>query len=287
MKSLPMIGLAGALLAFLLSLSVFIVREDQVALVLRVGEIVRADLKPGIHFKLPFVEQVARYDRRLQALTQDTERFLTSEKKDVRVDSVVRWRIVDVATFYTATRGDVNRANLRLSQVVKDRLRDEFNKRELREVVSSARDDMTQALVLASKDVAARLGIDVIDVRIKRIELPEEVTDSVFQRMRSERAQVANRLRSSGQQEAERIRAEADRAATVLLAEAERDAQRIRGEGDAKAAEIYAKAYGTDAEFYAFHRSLQAYRESFRKQGDVLVLDPNSEFFEYFQQQQR
>jgi membrane protease subunit HflC len=140
---------------------------------------------------------------------------------------------------------------------------------------------------VASKDVAARLGIDVIDVRIKRIELPEEVTDSVFQRMRSERAQVANRLRSSGQQEAERIRAEADRAATVLLAEAERDAQRIRGEGDAKAAEIYAKAYGADAEFYAFHRSLQAYRESFRKQGDVLVLDPNSEFFEYFQKQER
>lgn len=270
------------LLVILVPMSVFTVREDQVALVLRVGQIDRADLQPGLHFKVPFVETLARYDRRLQTLSQETERFLTSEKKDVRVDSFVRWRIVDVSTFYTATRGDVARANQRLSQVVKDRLRDEFNKRKLAEVVASARDDMIDALVVSTAPVAKILGIEVVDVRIKRIELPEEVTESVFQRMRSERAQVANRLRSNGKEQAELIRAEADKTAQITRAEAERDGQRIRGVGDAKAAALYADAYKSDAEFYAFVRSLEAYRNTFRNQGDMLVLDPDSEFFEYF-----
>ena len=271
----------------LLGSSLFTVREDQYAVLFRLGEIQRTDFKPGLHFKMPLVNNIVKFDRRILSLNTQPERFLTSEKKDVLVDFVVKWRISNVEGYYTATRGDELRAQQSLGQIVKDRMRDEFNKRTLQQVVADQRDEMMANLKTASNTSAAALGIVVVDVRIKRIDLPEQVTDAVFQRMRSERAQVANALRSKGAEVGEQLRAEADRKVSVLLAEAERDAQRIRGEGDAAAAEIYANAYGKDAEFYAFHRSLEAYRQSFKAQGNVLVLDPNSEFFEYFNKDKR
>jgi membrane protease subunit HflC len=271
----------------LLGSSLFTVREDQYAVLFRLGEIQRTDFQPGLHFKMPLVNNVLKFDRRILSLDTQPERFLTSEKKDVLVDFVVKWRIDNVEGYYTATRGDELRAQQSLGQIVKDRMRDEFNKRTLQQVVADQRDEMMANLKTASNASAAALGIVVVDVRIKRIDLPEQVTDAVFQRMRSERAQVANALRSKGAEVGEQLRAEADRKVAVLLAEAERDAQRIRGEGDAAAAEIYARAFGKDTEFYAFHRSLEAYRQSFKAQGNVLVLDPNSEFFEYFNKDKR
>ena len=271
----------------LLGSSMFTVREDQYAVLFRLGEIQRTDFAPGLHLKMPLVNNVIKFDRRILSLDTQPERFLTSEKKDVLVDFVVKWRIDNVKDFYTATRGDELRAQQSLGQIVKDRMRDEFNKRTLQQVVADQRDEMMANLKTASNVSAGALGITVVDVRIKRIDLPEQVTGAVFDRMRSERAQVANALRSNGSQEGEQLRAEADRKVSVLLAEAERDAQRIRGEGDALAAEIYAKAYNADPEFFAFHRSLEAYRSSFKAQGNVLVLDPNSEFFEYFNKVQK
>lgn len=269
-------------LLVLIASSVFVVREDQYAVLFRLGEIQRTDFQPGLHLKMPLVNNVVKFDNRILSLDSKPERFLTSEKKDVLVDSVVRWRIANVRDYYTATRGDELRAQQSLGQIVKDRMRDEFNKRTLQQVVADQRDEMMALLKVASNLSAAKLGIEVVDVRIKRIDLPEQVTEAVFLRMRSERTQVAQALRSKGEQASEQERAEADRKVQVILAEAERDAQRIRGEGDAAAAEIYAKAYGKDPEFYAFHRSLEAYRQSFKAQGNVLVLDPDSEFFEYF-----
>ena len=266
----------------LIGSSMFTVREDQYAVLFRLGEIQNSDFEPGLHFKLPLVNNVIKFDRRILSLNSQPERFLTSEKKDVLVDFVVKWRIGNVRDYYTATRGDELRAQQSLGQIVNDRMRDEFNKRTLQQVVADQRDEMMGNLQEASNASAAKLGIIVVDVRIKRIDLPEQVTDAVFQRMRSERAQVANALRSKGAEVGEQLRAEADRQVSVMLAETERDAQRIRGEGDALAAEIYAKAYNADPEFYAFHRSLEAYRQSFKAQGNVLVLDPDSEFFEYF-----
>jgi membrane protease subunit HflC len=285
MKTL--IGPILVVLAILVGSSVFTVREDQYAVLFRLGEIQRSDFEPGLHFKLPLVNNVMKFDRRILNLSSRQERFLTSEKKDVLVEAVVKWRIKDVRDFYTATRGDELRAQQTLGQIVKDRMRDEFNKRTLRQVVADQRDEMMANLRTAATAAAERLGIEVVDVRIKRIDLPEQVTEAVFARMRSERAQVANKLRSSGAQQAEQRRAEADRKVQVLLAEAEREAQQLRGEGDARAAEIYAAAYAKDPEFYAFHRSLEAYRQSFKQQGNVLVLDPKSEFFEYFQKQKK
>lgn len=266
----------------LLSGSLFTVREDQMAVLFRLGEIQRSDYGPGLHFKAPLVNNVIKFDARILSLDTQPERFLTSEKKDVLVDSVVKWRIRDVRAYYTSTRGDELRAQQALGQIIKDRMRDEFNKRTLQQVVADQRDEMMANLTKSVTDAAAKLGVEVVDVRIKRIDLPEQVLESVFSRMRSERTQVANKLRSEGGEAGERLRAEVDRRVQVMLAEAERDAQRLRGEGDARAAQIYAEAYGSDPEFYAFHRSLEAYRSSFKQQGNVMVLDPNSEFFEYF-----
>ncbi|MEZ5468486.1 MAG: protease modulator HflC [Lysobacterales bacterium] len=276
-----MLAVAVAIVV-LIGSSIFTVREDQYAVLFRLGEIQRTDFEPGLHFKMPFVNNILKFDRRILSLEGKPERFLTSEKKDVLVDSAVKWRIANVKDYYTATRGDELRAQQSLGQIVKDRMRDEFNKRTLQQVVADQRDEMMANLKKVSNVSAAALGIAIVDVRIKRIDLPEQVTGAVFDRMRSERAQVANALRSNGSQEGEQLRAEADRKIAVTLAEAERDAQRIRGEGDAQAAEIYATAYNKDPEFYAFHRSLEAYRQSFKAQGNMLVLDPKSEFFEYF-----
>lgn len=276
------------LLAILSSMSVYTVRQDEMALLLRLGQIEKTRVEPGLHFKLPFVNNVRRFSARLLSLENPQERYLTGEKKHVLVDSVVKWRITDAGLFFKAfaqVGADTTAANTRISQIVKDRLRDEFNKRALKDLVASARQDMMDQISATAGEALRGFGIEVVDVRIKRIELPDEVSESVFQRMQSERKQVADGLRANGRKQAEQLRAEAEKIANVTIADAQRRAQIMRGEGDAKAAEIYAKAYNSDPEFYAFYRSLESYRKSFEaQQGNVLVLDPNSDFFQYFDQ---
>ena len=281
----PIISIVIAAIILLAVDSVFIVSEGQTALLLQFGRITEAGFKPGLHFKLPLVQQALRFDRRLQTLDAAAERYLTSEKKDVNVDFVVKWRISDSAKFYTAVAGDQERAQQRLAPIVKDGMRTAINSRTLKEVVSSARSDLTDSLVQTANKAAMNLGIDIVDVRIKRVDLPEEssVLRSVYERMRSERKQVADALRAEGNEAAERIRSDADRQVQVIKAEAYREAQTGRGEGDAEAARIYASSYGKDAEFYAFYRSLEAYREAFTPANGVLVLDPKSEFLHYLQ----
>jgi membrane protease subunit HflC len=277
---------AVAAVVILGSLAVFTVDETQTAIRFRLGEIVEANYDPGLHFKVPFINNVRKYDARVQSLDTDPERFLTAEKKNVIVDSFVIWRIADVGRFYTAVAGDPNRANLRLDQIIKDGLRSEFSKRTLQEVVSGDRRQIMEILSTIASREAKQLGIDVLDVRIKRINLPDEVSSSVFRRMRAERERVARDFRSRGAEAAERIRADADRQSTVILAEAYRDAERTRGEGDARAAEIYAKAYGRNPDFFGFYRSLNAYRGAFSSKDDILVLQPESPFFRYFRGQE-
>lgn len=276
--------IALALLLLLVVNSLYTVNEREFAAKFRLGAITSSDIGPGLHFKWPFVETVRRFDKRLLTLEAMPERYLTSEKKDVSVDFFVRWRISDVSRFYQATAGSEDNALARLNPIVKEAVRNEFNQRTLAEVVADIRTNLTDVLTAKSDEAASTLGIKIVDLRIKRIELPEdsEVIDSVFRRMREERRRVANELRAEGQEAAEEVLAEANRQSNVILANAERDAQRLRGEGDGRAAEIYASAYGADAEFYGFYRSLQAYRETFSSGDDILVLDRNSEFFRYF-----
>lgn len=280
--ALWVIAIAGIIAAFD---GVFIVQEHERALLFQVGRIVRSDIGPGLHFKLPLLQDVRVFDRRVMTLDTRPERYLTAEKKDVSVDFFAKWRIHDVALFYQSTGGDLFVAESRLTPIVQNALRIEINERTLQEVVSSERAGLAELLRKAAGPPAANLGIELIDIRIKRIELPEDsdVLLSVFERMRAERKQIANELRAEGQEAAERIRSQADRQRTVILAEAERDAQRLRGEGDARAAEIYAEAFGRDPEFYAFYRSLELYRQAMQSGDTVLVLDPRSELFRYFQ----
>ncbi|MDQ2696540.1 MAG: protease modulator HflC [Pseudomonadota bacterium] len=271
-----------AVVLLLAAFSLFSVDETQTAVRFRLGEIVEANYKPGLHFKVPFINNVRKFDARVQTLDTDPERFLTSEKKNVIVDSFVKWRIADAERFYTAVTGDYVQANLRLDQIIKDGLRSEFGKRTIQEVVSGDRAQIMDILATTAAREASQLGLEVLDVRIKRIDLPADVSTSVYRRMRAERERVARDFRSRGEEAAERIRADADRQSTVILAEAYRDAERMRGEGDAKSAETYAQAYGKNADFYSFYRSLSAYRNSFGNRNDVLVLQPDSEFFKYF-----
>ena len=276
-------GIIAVLIVLIGFNSLFIVSEGETALVLQFGRIVRTGDQPGLHFKLPFVQQVMTFDNRILTLEAPPERYFTSEKKSVNVDFFVKWRIADTATYYRATAGDELQAANRLTPIVKDALRFEFNGRTLQELVAAGRKDVTER-VRRQTDAAAgkSLGITVVDVRIKRIDLPDEVSESVYKRMRAERTQLANELRFTGQQAAETIKADADRQAQVIKAEAERDAAKVRGEGDAQAAAIYAQAYGQDPEFFAFYRSLAAYRKSFEDGKGVLVLKPDSEFLKYF-----
>jgi membrane protease subunit HflC len=269
--------------------SIFVVNEGQTAIVLNLGKIVRSDLKPGLHFKLPMVEEVRKFDRRLLSLDDAAERYLTAEKKDVEVDFFVKWRIKDVNTFYRTGGGSEEAARARLRPIVKNALRNEINQRDLQSVVSSGRSDLTGRLLETINAGAATLGLEVLDVRIKRINLPQDsnILDSVFERMRADRLKIANQLRAEGDQAAAAINADAERQRQVILAEAEREAQTLRGEGDARAAEIGAAAYGQDAEFYSFYRSLEAYRGSMGDGKTVMVLDPDSEFLRYFEQDGR
>jgi membrane protease subunit HflC len=267
----------------LLSMSAFQVDQREYAMVFRLGEVVSVKKDPGLYFKLPLVENVRRFDKRILTLEWgDPERFITSEKKNVLVDSFVKWRIIDPSRFYVSVRGgDEAQAEARLSQTVNDGLRAEFGKRTIHDVVSGERDKIMEILRQKADSEARLMGIEVLDVRLKRVDLPEEVSESVYQRMEAERKRVANDLRSQGAAAAEKIRADADRQREVIIAEAYREAQRIKGEGDAKASETYAVAYNKNPEFYAFYRSLDAYTNSFNSKSDVMVLQPDSEFFKY------
>lgn len=278
-----LLGVIAAVLVIVGLNSVFVVSEGQSALLLQFGRIMRTDYQPGLHFKIPIVQQVMRFDTRILSLDAQPERYFTSEKKSVNVDFYVKWRIVDNAMYYRATGGDQLQAVQRLTPIIKDALRFEFNARTLQELISGGRKDITER-VRQQTDTAARrsLGIAVVDVRIKRIDLPDEVSDSVYQRMRAERLQLANELRYTGKEAAAKIQADADRQGQVLRADADRDAATIRGTGDAEAAAIYAKAYSQDPDFFAFYRSMAAYRAAFKDGKSVLILKPDDPFLHYF-----
>ena len=279
---------AGLFALVILLGSIYTVDQRQSAIVFQLGEVVDTVETPGLHFKLPLVQNVRFFDRRILTLdTPEPERYITSEKKNVLVDSYVKWRIKDVRQFYISVNGDETRAATRLSQTINSSLRDEFGSRTVREVVSGERDRITVAMRETANAEAQKIGVEVVDVRIKRVELPSEVSESVFRRMEAERKRVANELRSTGAAESERIRADADKQREVILAEAYREAQRIKGVGDARSTEIYGRAYGADGEFYAFYRSLEAYRSSFKDRSDMLVLDPSSDFFKYMKKSGR
>lgn len=274
----------GALLV-VLSMSVFTVSETERAIKFQLGEIVEYDFKPGLHFKLPFINNVKKFDARILTMDSTPERFLTAEKKNVIVDSFVKWRIGDVKTFYTSVGGDANQANIRLDQIIKDSFRSEFSKRDIKQLVSTDRSIIREALITNVSPHAQKLGINIVDVQVKRIDLPNEVSSSVYQRMEAERARVAREFRSQGSEAAERIRADADKQREIILANAYRDSEILRGEGDAKAAEIFAKTYSEDIEFYGFYRSMIAYKQSLGKAGNIMVLEPDSDYFKYFKHQ--
>lgn len=276
---------AVAALLILGMMSIFTVSQTELAIKFRLGEIIQSDFKPGLHFKTPFINNVKKFDKRILTLDAKPERFLTAEKKNVIVDSFVKWRIGDVNTFYTAVAGDVDQANIRLDQIIKDAFRSEFSKRKIKQLVSTDRSIIRQELIEKTSQVASDLGIKIVDVQVKRIDLPSKVSQSVYRRMEAERERVAREFRSQGAEAAERIRADADKQREIILAEAYRKSQVLRGGGDAKAAEIYAEAFNKDSEFFAFYRSLNAYKNTFNSSSDMIVLEPDSDFFQYFKKE--
>nr|WP_090961672.1 protease modulator HflC [Nitrosospira sp. Nsp18] len=276
--------LLGTLVALIVlaASSLYIVDQRQLAILFQLGEVVDVKTSPGLYFKIPLAQNVRYFDSRI--LTMDTaepERFITSEKKNVLVDLFVKWRIVDVKQYYVSVRGDEMLAQTRLAQTVNSSLRDEFGNRTVHDVVSGERDKIMEIMRQKADADARKIGVEVVDVRLKRVDLPQEVSESVYRRMEAERKRVANELRSTGSAESEKIRADADRQREVILAEAYRKAQEAKGEGDAKASAIYAAAFQPNPEFYAFYRSLEAYKQSFKNKSDMLVLEPSSEFFKY------
>jgi len=276
--------IAGALLllAVLIYASAYTVDEREKAIKFQFSRIVDSEIEPGLHFKLPLMQSVIKFPARILTLDANEERFLTSEKKYVLVDFFVKWKISDVATFYRATSGRLGAASSRLEDIMKDGLRNEFSRRTIEQALSEQRDEIMQGLENKSNAASQQLGISIVDVRVSKIDFPEQVSESVFERMRSERMRVAQDFRARGAEEAEKIKAGADRQATIIMAEAYRDSEKTRGEGDAKSAETYASAYQADSDFYSFYRSLDAYRKTLGKQGDMMVLEPDSEFFRFF-----
>jgi len=269
-------------LLILLSLSTFTVDQREFALVFRLGEIVSVKKDPGLYFKTPIVENVKFFDKRI--LTYESEqpdRFITSEKKNVLVDSYIKWRIMDPAKYYVSVNGDERQAERRITQTVNDGLRAEFGKRTIQEVVSGQRSEIMGILQERADSESRLIGVEILDVRLRRVDLPEEVSQSVYQRMNAERKSVANELRSQGFADSEKIRAVAEKERDIIITEAYKDAQKIKGEGDASAAKIYAEAFSKNQDFYDFFRSLEAYRKSFRGKDDILVLDPDSDFFKF------
>ncbi len=275
-----LVGAIAVLIA--LSMSMFVVDQRQTAIVLQLGEMVGVKTEPGLYFKIPMVQNVRYFDARI--LTMDSvepERFITAEKKNVMVDSFVKWRIADVKQYYVSVGGDEMRARSRLMQTVNSTMREEFGKRTINDVVSGERDKIMEVLRTKADIDARKIGVEVLDVRLKRVDFPSEISESVYRRMDAERKRVANELRATGNAESEKIRADADRQREVTLADAYRDAQKIKGDGDAKASALYAAAFGRNTEFYAFYRSMEAYKQSFKSKSDVMVIDPSSAFFKY------
>ena len=275
--------LVGAVVALVvLSMSAFVVDQRQTAIVFQLGEVVGMKTAPGLYFKMPLVQNVRYFDSRILTLdTAEPERFITAEKKNVLVDSFVKWRIVDVSQYYISVGGDEARANTRLLQTVNSSMREEFGKRTIHEVVSGEREEIMKVLRTKADADARKIGVEVLDVRLKRVDFPLEISESVYRRMDAERKRVANELRATGNAESEKIRADADKQREVILAEAYRDAQKMKGEGDAKAAKVYASAFGKNTEFFSFYRSMDAYKQTFKNKSDVMVLDPSSAFFKY------
>ncbi len=283
MNNRTLVIIAALLLAVLaISSSAFVVKETEKAVLLKFGEVVRTDYEPGLYFKIPLVHELRKFDARIQTVDSSPVRMLNSENKFMMVDSYAKYRISDVGRFYVATRGDERNAVRLLAEQINDRLRNQFGVRDLHEVVSGQRDELMAEITKNLNQAAQKsLGVDVIDVRVKRIDLPPEVSESVFQRMRAGRELVARDHRAKGQEASERIRADADRQKVVIEAEAYRQSEELRGAGDAEAAAIYAAAYNKDPEFYRFTRSLKAYQETFQSKSDMLLVDPDSEFFRY------
>jgi membrane protease subunit HflC len=281
-KSTGLVVFAAIAITLVLAMSVYTVDQRKAAIKFQLGEVVTVHTEPGLYFLVPVLQNVRLYDTRIQTLdTRDAERFLTSENKNVLVDSFVKWKVIDVKQYYVSVRGDPVAAEARISQTVNDALRAEFARRTVHDVVSGERDKIMETVAdKVDKDVKS-IGVEVVDVRLKRVDLVPEISSDVYRRMESERKRVANELRAVGQAEGEKIKADADRQRQVIVAEAYRDAQRIKGEGDAQAARIYAEAYGKNSEFYSFYRSLEAYRGALRSKGDVMLLDPSSDFFKY------
>ena len=279
---LPFAGALIAGLLILLAASLFTVDQRQYAIVFQLGEVKEVIREPGLSFKWPMIQNVRFFDKRILTLdSAEPERFLTAEKKPVLVDSFVKWRIDDVKLYYISVGGDEMVAKTRLAQTVNSGLREEFGKRTVHDVVSGARDKIVADVQKKADADMRAMGVEIIDVRLKRVDLPAEVSEAVYRRMETERKRVANELRSQGAAEAEKIKADADRQREVIVAEAYREAQKIKGEGDAKAAAIYGSSFGQNPEFYAFYRSLEAYRGSFRNKHDLMVIEPNSDFFKY------
>ena len=281
-SSMPLLAALVAVL-FIASQSVYTVDQRKYAIKFQLGEIVETKTTAGLYFKVPLVQNVKFYDKvNLTLDNPEPDRVTTSEKKPLLVDFVVLWRITDVGQYYRSVQGDEEAARRRLSQTVRANLAEEFNKHDVHEAISSARDKITSVTQQKANADAKSIGVEVIDVRLRRVELPPDVTGPVYQRMESERRRVANELRSLGAAESEKIRADADRQRTVILADAYSEAQKIKGNGDAKASAVYAQAYTQNPEFYSFYRSLEAYRATFRSKNDLMVLDPSSDFFQYF-----
>lgn len=283
MRTVPVV--IGALALLVGANSAYVVNQSQTAILLQFGRIVRTGIEPGLHFRIPFMQQVKRFDKRLLSFDSQPERSLTAEKKDVTIDFFVKWRIVDAARYYVAVAGDEAQARDRIAPKVKEGLRRAINARTLQELVAGGRADLTKDLVAESNKATQDLGIEIVDLRIKRIDLPEDgtVINSVYERMKAERKKVASQLRAEGEEAARTIRADAQRQVQVVKAEAYRDAEKTRGEGDANASQVYAAAYGRNPEFYSFYRSLEAYRDVFAQDNGLFVLDPKSEFLHYLQ----
>jgi len=281
-KKIGNVLIAAAVALILLSMSMFVVDQRQNAIVFQLGEIVRVITKPGLYFKIPLMQNVRYFDSRILTLdTGEPERYITAEKKNVMVDSFVKWRIFDVKQYYISVGGDEARAATRLMQTVNSSMREEFGKRTIHEVVSGEREQIMNVLREKTDADARKIGVQVLDVRLKRVDFPAEISDSVYRRMDAERKRVANELRATGFAESEKIKADADKQRQVILAEAYREAQKTKGEGDAKASALYGAAFGRNPEFYAFYRSLEAYKQSFKNKSDVMVVDPSSAFFKY------
>ena len=283
--TMPLLALLVAVL-LVLSQSLYTVDQKQFAILFQLGEIIETKPNAGLYFKVPLLQNVKYYDKRILTLDNvEPDRMTTSEKKPLLVDFIVQWRITDVKQYYVSVQGDEEAARRRLSQTVRANLAEEFNKRTIHDAISAERDKITTVTRQKADQDAKSIGVEIVDVRLRRVELPPDVTGPVFARMESERRRVANELRSLGQAESEKIRADADRQRVVILADAYKQAQKTKGDGDAKASAIYAQAYGANPEFYAFYRSLEAYRATFRNRSDVMVLEPSSEFFRYFRNQ--